>query len=75
MTLFEWMTCVNTATLTCWIIVNVRRWQMDRHDLDERVLSMMDNYPAGIKKLAFRMGWTEEQMNEFIAAARERTKK
>jgi len=75
MTLFEWMTIFNSATLALWIILQVRKWYLDRLDLDAKVLALAENYPAGVKKLTARMGWTDEQMAAFLESAKKRINK
>ena len=74
MTLFEWISAINAATTIVLVFVWVRSRVLDKRDMARKMVAMADNYPRGIEKLTARMGWTKEQMDDYLKEARKQLK-
>ena len=74
MTLFEWISAINAATTLVLILLLMRGQVLSKKDMAKKMVAMADNYPRGIEKLTIRMGWTKEQMDDYLKEARKKLK-
>jgi len=74
MTLFEWLSVINAATTVVLVFLHVRGQVLGKKDMAKKMVALADNYPRGIEKLTARMGWTKEQMDDYLKEARKQLK-